>query len=84
MVIIYSILLKQQFINTEDLNKNIINIINIIIMKGGARPGGVDPKVYDGKVRKDGKDFEPNKLSPEARSYLDSLASDSSVNLRLE
>ena len=48
-----------------------MNIKNIIIMKGGARPGGMDHTVYDEKVVKDGKRFNPGELSLEARSYLD-------------
>jgi hypothetical protein len=52
-------------------------------MKGGARPGGMDHTVYDEKVVKDGKRFNPGELSLEARSYLDGLASDS-YQTRLE
>lgn len=52
-------------------------------MKGGARPWGIDHVTYDENVVKDGKGFEPKKLSPKARSFLDSLASDS-YQARLE
>ena len=52
-------------------------------MEGGARPGGMDHRVYDENVVKDGKGFNRGELSPEARSYLDGLASDS-YQARLE